>query len=105
MRLQQKEAWITLISSVVYLALIHVFAPMAKRFGAELLLSFLVLQIITLWLGRTMIRVRFSVLDESDKTIRFQAAMIATHVMGAVLMITAICYYLRYGRIGSVPMF
>jgi len=93
-QLQIKEAWITLISSVLYLVLIHVVAPMMQSYRAELVLAFLVLHIFTLWLGRMAIKVSFKALNEREKAIRFQAAMIATHMMGAVVMLTAICYYL-----------
>ena len=40
MQLQIKEAWITLISSVLYLVLIHVVAPMMQSYRAELVLAF-----------------------------------------------------------------
>lgn len=104
MLLQQKESLITLLSGLVFAVLMPLITPMFEARRNEAILAALVLFILTLWIGRLVIGARFKALDERDKTIRYQAAMIAIHFFGAVVMIFACVLYLLHYRSGQVPL-
>lgn len=91
---QQKEAWFTLISSAVYTFLLALVVPQIGIYRSEAILLLFLLFIITLWIARRITSVTFKALDEMDKTIRLQAAVIATHAMGATIAFFALGLYL-----------
>lgn len=101
---QQKEATYTLISGITYIMLKAVILPMRGQFKNEGILLLLAFFIFTLWIGRAIFRARFKALDEMEKTIRYHAALIATHGFGAVVMIFAIVLYLRHRGTQIVPL-
>ncbi len=104
MLLQQKEATITLISGIVFAIAMPLITPLFGTLRNEAILLTLVLFIITLWVGRIAIGARFKALDERDKLIRYQAAMIAMHFFGAVVMILACILYIIHRATQQVPL-
>lgn len=104
MQLQQKEAAITLASGIIFALLPLAAKPLQGELSSETILVALVIFIQTLWIGRIVIGARFKALDERDKTIRYQAAMIAMHFFGAVVMVFACVLYLNYRDILLVPL-
>ncbi len=101
---QQKEATFTLISSIVFTALLTVLSPMFSLFRNEAILVLFVLFIITLWIVRKLSGLKFKALDEMDKTIRLQAAIIAIHGFGAIVAIYALALYLIHTQPMLVPV-
>ncbi len=104
MLIQQKEAAITLASSVAFLILKALVVPDLGSFSCELTLVLLALFIVSIWAGRIIIGAKFKLLDEMDKTIRYQAALIAVHGFGAVVMIYACVLYLIHRDVQTVPL-
>lgn len=101
---QQKEATYTLVSSIVFIILKAVILPIRGQFKSEGILLLLAMFIFTLWIGRAIFRARFTALDEMEKTIRYQAALTATHGFGAVVMVFALILYLTHRATQSVPL-
>jgi hypothetical protein len=104
MQLQQKEALITLIAGIVFILLKAFIVFDLKGFNNEFTLVLLALFIVTLWAGRIIIGARFRSLDERDKAIRYQAAMIATHGFGIVVVLYAFALYLLHRETLIVPV-
>lgn len=101
---QQKEATFTLFSSIVFTLLLLFVVPMFKMFRNEAILVLFGLFIITLWVMRKLSGFRFKALDEMDKTLRLQAALIAIHVFGATVAIYAFSLYLLHQNLMLVPV-
>jgi hypothetical protein len=101
---QQKEAIFTFISSVVFTLLLLLLVPLFSVFRSEAILVLFVLFILTLWVVRSLTGLRFKALDEMDKTIRLQAAIIAIHGFGATVAIYALTLYLIHGATLVVPV-
>lgn len=101
---QQKEATLTLISSVFFVILLSIIAPYLGFFRNEATFILLGVFIIDLWICRRIAGMSFKVLDEMEKTIRYQAALIAIHGFGAVVMVFAFMLYLLYRNSGFVPL-
>lgn len=91
---QQKEALGTLICSILFTVLLALAVPLFGSYRSEAILVLFVLFIVTLWVVRKITKLTFKSLDEMDKTIRQQAAVIATHAMGATIALYAIGLYL-----------
>ena len=104
MQTQQKEATFTLISGITFILLKALFLPIRGQFRSEGILLLLAFFIFTLWIGRAIYKVRFKALDEMERTIRYQAALIATHGFGAVVMVFAIVLYLIHRGTQIVPL-
>ncbi|HNT52180.1 MAG TPA: hypothetical protein PKH19_02165 [Candidatus Syntrophosphaera sp.] len=101
---QQKEAAITLTSSLVFIMLKALAVPDLGAFDCELTLTLLALFIVSLWAGRIIVGAKLKSFDERDKTIRYQAALIAVHGFGAVVMAYACILYLIHRDFQSVPL-
>jgi hypothetical protein len=101
---QQKEATFTLISSIVFIALLLFVSPIFRTFRSEAILVLFCLFIISLWIVRLRTGLKFKTLDEMDKTIRLQAAMIAVHAFGACVAVYAIVLYLSHRSALAVPV-
>lgn len=101
---QQKEATLTLISSIFFVVLMSLTAPVMGYFKSEVIFIMLVLFILTLWASRKIAGLKFKVLDEMEKTIRYQAALIAIHGFGAVVMVFAFVLYLLHRNTAVVPL-
>ncbi len=101
---QQKEAVFTFISSVVFFMLLLLAIPRFGTFRCEAILLLFVLFIGTLWLVRKITGFRFKILDEMDKTIRLQAAIVAIHAFGATVAIYAISLFLLHRGNLLVPV-
>lgn len=104
MLVQQKEAAFTLAAGTVFGLLPPLLAPVVLKLGSEVILFALMLFILILWLGRRLIGARFKALDEMDKTIRYQAALIAIHGFGAVVIIFACALFLLHRSTLQVPL-
>jgi len=101
---QQKEATFTLLSSIVFALLLLFVSPLLSTWRNELILILFVLFIITLWIVRQVTGLKFKQLDEMDKTIRLQSAIIAVHGFGATVVIYALALYLAFRNVGAVPL-
>lgn len=101
---QQKEAAFTLASCIVFIVLKALAMPDWGDFTNEATLVLLALFILTLWLGRSLLGAKMKELDERDKTIRYQAALIAAHGCVAVLMVYATVLYLLHRGTQTVPL-
>ncbi len=101
---QQKEALFTLISSIVFTLLLLFVSPLFTVVRNELILAFFALFILSLWVIRRGTGLSFKNLDEMDKTIRLQSAIIAVHGFGATVAIYAFCLYLQFRSSGMVPI-
>lgn len=104
MQTQQKEAAYTLISGAMFILLKVAILPVWGQFRSEGILLLLALFILTLWIGRAIYRVKFKALDEMERTIRYQAALIAIHGFGAAVMVFAFVLYLIHRDTQSVPL-
>jgi len=101
---QQKEAIFTLISSIVFALLLLFVSPLFTTLRNEVILALFALFILSLWAVREGIALKFKNLDEMDKTIRLQAAIIAVHGFGATVAVYAICLYLIHRGVSLVPI-
>ncbi len=101
---QQKEATLTLISSIVFMILLSFVVPIFGLFQNEGIFIMLGIFILTLWVSRKVAGLKFKVLDEMEKTIRYQAALIAIHGFGAVVMVFAFVLYLIHRNTSVVPL-
>ncbi len=104
MLIQQKEALFTLISSIVFIILKAFLVPNLGAFNLELTLVLLALFNVSLWAIRIFLNFRFKALDEMDKTIRYQAAMIAIHGVLTVVFVYAVVLYLLHRQDLLVPL-
>jgi len=104
MPIQQREAGLSLICSVVFTLLLLLVSPLFPALRSELILCLFVLFIISLWIVRKLSGISFKQLDEMDKTIRLQAAIIAIHGFGATVVIYALGLYLAYRNAGTIPI-
>ncbi len=104
MLIQQKEALFTLISSIVFIILKALLIPDLGAFNLELTLVLLALFNVSLWAIRIFLGFRFKSLDEMDKTIRYQAAMIAIHGVLTVVFVYAAVLYLIHRETLVVPL-
>lgn len=104
MLIQQREALYTLISSIVFIILKAVLFPNIGELDPEFTLGLLALFNISLWVIRYSLGFRFKILDEMDKTIRYQAAMIAIHGVMAVMFIYTVVLYLLHRGTLMVPL-
>mgnify|MGYP001386836282 CR=1 FL=1 len=104
MLIQQKESGLTLACSLAFI-LLRAFLPLGNsRWEVELTLVLLLIFIIVLWVVRHYTGIKLKALDEMDLTIRSQAAIVATHGFGAVVMIYAVVQYLIHRNLGMVPL-
>jgi len=101
---QQKEAILTFISSLVFVILLSLLAPELGYFRSEAIFIMLALFIVTLWIGRKIAGLKFKMLDEMEKIIRYQAALIAIHGFGAVVMVFAFILYMIHRETMTVPL-
>jgi archaellum biogenesis protein FlaJ (TadC family) len=101
---QQKEATYTFMGSVVFILLLSLISPLFHDGRSEAILVLFVLFIVALWIIRRSMGLKFTKLDEMDKTIRLQAAMIAIHGFGATVVIYALALYLSYRNSLAVPV-
>jgi hypothetical protein len=104
MLIQQKEALFTLLSSIVFIILKALLIPDLGAFNLELTLVLLALFNVSLWAIRIFLGFRFKSLDEMDKTIRYQAAMIAIHGVLTVVFVYAAVLYLIHRETLVVPL-
>nr|MDK2850177.1 hypothetical protein [Candidatus Cloacimonadota bacterium] len=104
MLIQQREALYTLICSIVFIILKAVLFPNIGDHDPEFTLGLLALFNILLWVIRYSLKFRFKTLDKMDKTIRFQAGMIAIHGVMAVMFIYTIVLYLLHRGTLIVPL-
>jgi len=104
MLIQQKEALFTLLSSIVFIILKALLIPDLGAFNLELTLVLLALFNVSLWAIRIFLGFRFKSLDEMDKTIRYQAAMIAIHGVLTVVFVYAAVLYLVHRETLVVPL-
>lgn len=104
MLIQQKEALFTLLSSIVFIILKALLIPDLGAFNLELTLVLLALFNVSLWAIRIFLGFRFKALDEMDKTIRYQAAMIAIHGVLTVVFVYAAVLYLIHRETLMVPL-
>ena len=91
---QQKEALFTLLCSLVFMLILAFAIPAIVLYRSEAVLVLFLLFILVLWGVRRITKLRFQSLDEMDKTIRLQSAIIAAHAMGATIVCYAIGIYL-----------
>jgi hypothetical protein len=101
---QQKEATFTLISSIVFALLLLFVSPLFTGARSEVILILFALFILSLWIVRQSTGLKFKNLDEMDKTIRLQAAIIAVHGFGATVAIYAFSLYLIHRTVSLVPI-
>jgi len=101
---QQKEASYTLGISVFFMLVQLIIIPLFTFFRSEAILISFILFIVCLWITRRALGFRFKILDEMDKTIRYQAALVAIHVLGAVVSIYAVALYLLHQNPMLVPV-
>jgi len=104
MPIQQREAGLSLLCSVVFTLLLLLVSPLFPALRSELILCLFVLFIISLWIVRKLSGISFKQLDEMDKTIRLQAAIIAIHGFGATVVIYALGLYLAFRNAGVIPI-
>lgn len=104
MLIQQKEALFTLLSSIVFIILKALLIPDLGAFNLEFTLVLLALFNVSLWAIRIFLGFRFKALDEMDKTIRYQAAMIAIHGVLIVVFAYAVVLYLIHRETLMVPL-
>lgn len=104
MPIQQREASLSLASSVLFTLLLLLVCPLFSAIQSELILSLFVMFIISLWIVRKLSGLSFKQLDEMDKTIRLQSAIIAIHGFCATVVIYALALYLAYRNSGTVPI-
>ncbi len=104
MRIQVKEALFTLLSSIAFIILKAFLIPNLGAFNLELTLVLLALFNVSLWAIRIFLNFRFKALNELDKTIRFQAGMIAIHGVLSVVFIYAVVLYLIHRETLVVPL-
>lgn len=104
MLIQQKESCFTLAASILFLLLKTVLPQNPSGLGMEFTLLLLLLFIITLWTIRHFSGIRLKALDEMDLVIRSQAAIVAAHGFGAVVMIFAFVLVLIHRDSGFVPL-
>lgn len=104
MPIQTKESAFTLAASLVFMLLRVLLRDTGNGFGVEITLLLLLLFIVVLWVIRHFTGVKLKSLDEMDLTIRSQAAIIATHGFGAVVMCYALALYLIYRGSACVPL-
>ncbi|MDD2331085.1 MAG: hypothetical protein PHI68_00375 [Candidatus Cloacimonetes bacterium] len=100
---QQKEALATLISSIVFFLLLLLLPVFVHSMISEAVMLLLLFFISSLWIARRKYGIKYSKLDEMDRTIRLQAAMIATHALGATVFIYALALYLIHRHNLAVP--
>lgn len=101
---QQKEAILSLLSSLVFALLLLFVSPLFAAARSEVILVLFALFILTLWGVRKSVGLKFKSLDEMDKTIRLQAAIIAVHGFGAMVAIYAIFLYILHRVDSLVPI-
>lgn len=101
---QQKEAAFTLIAALVFIALKVFLISIPKPFPPEAILFLLLMFIITVWVGRYIYRVKLKSLDEMEKTIRYQGALVAIHGFSAVVVIYSCVLYLLHRETCVVPL-
>lgn len=104
MPIQQKEASLSLVCSVLFTLLLLLVCPQFPAIKSELILCLFVLFIVSLWIVRKLSGLRFKQLDEMDKTIRLQSAIIAIHGFCAVVVVYALALYLAYCSSGTIPI-
>ncbi|MCB5285405.1 MAG: hypothetical protein LHW45_07445 [Candidatus Cloacimonetes bacterium] len=104
MLIQQKEALFTLLSSIVFIVLKAIPLPALGAFNLEFTLVLLALFNVSLWAIRIFLNFRFKALDEMDKTIRYQSAMIAIHGVLTVVFVYAVVLYLLHRNTLAVPL-
>lgn len=104
MLIQQKEALFTLISSIVFIVLKAIPLTTLGAFNLEFTLVLLALFNVSLWAIRIFLNFRFKALDEMDKTIRYQSAMIAIHWVLTVVFVYAAVLYLLHRDTLTVPL-
>lgn len=104
MLIQQKEALFTLLSGLIFIILKTFLIPDLGAFNLELTLVLLALFNVSLWAIRIFLGFRFKALNEMDKTIRYQAGMIAIHGVLIVVFIYAAVLYLIYRETLIVPL-
>ncbi|HOY84312.1 MAG TPA: hypothetical protein PLQ80_03315 [Candidatus Syntrophosphaera sp.] len=104
MLIQQKEALFTLISSIVFIVLKAIPLTTLGAFNLEFTLVLLALFNVSLWAIRIFLNFRFKALDEMDKTIRYQSAMIAIHGVLTVVFVYAVVLYLLHRNTLAVPL-
>lgn len=104
MPIQQREASLSLLCSVLFSILLFCVSPLVPALRSEIILCLFVLFIISLWIIRKLNGLSFKQLDEMDKTIRLQAAIIAIHGFCATVVIYALALYLAYRNGGTVPI-
>ncbi|MCB5267744.1 MAG: hypothetical protein LHW46_06515 [Candidatus Cloacimonetes bacterium] len=101
---QQKEAIYTLICSICYFIVLLILPLVFKGIAAESVLLLFALFISSIWILRKRSGSRFQAMDEMDKTIRLQAAIIATHAFGLTVAIYGIVLYLIHRGYPFVPI-
>lgn len=101
---QQKEATLTLVSSIVFTLLLLFVSPLFMAIRNEVILVLFAMFILTLWAVRRIVGLKFNKLDEMDKTIRLQSAIIAAHGFGATVAVYAIFLYLIHRNVSLVPI-
>lgn len=104
MLIQQKEALFTLLSSIVFIVLKAIPLTTLGAFNLEFTLVLLALFNVSLWAIRIFLNFRFKALDEMDKTIRYQSAMIAIHGVLTVVFVYAVVLYLLHRNTLAVPL-
>ncbi len=104
MSLQQKEAQYTLLCSLVYFIVLLLVPRLFQAITSEAVLLFFAMFIISLWLIRRSSGCKFRDMDEMDRTIRLQAAIIATHAFGLTVAVYAIVLYLLHRGQGFAPV-
>ncbi len=104
MPLPQKEALFSLISSIVFIIAKVFLIPDLGTFNLELTLTLLALFNVSLWAIRILLNFRFKNMDQRDKNIRFQAAMLAIHLSLVVVFLYAAILYLIHRQNNLVPL-
>ncbi len=104
MPLPQKEALFSLISSVVFIVVKAFLIPDLGAFNLELTLTLLALFNVSLWAIRILLNFRFKDMEQKDKNIRFQAAMLAIHLSLVVVFVYAAVLYLLHRQSLAVPL-
>jgi len=104
MSVQQKEALYTLFCSIVYFIVLLFVPCLFTAISSEAVLLIFLMFILSLWLIRKSSGCKYREMDEMDRTIRLQSAIIATHAFGLTVALYAIVLYLLHRGQGSAPV-
>lgn len=104
MSVQQKEALYTLFCSNVYFIVLLFVPCLFTAISSEAVLLIFLMFILSLWLIRKSSGCKYREMDEMDRTIRLQSAIIATHAFGLTVALYAIVLYLLHRGQGFAPV-